>query len=187
MSARLSPAKEFGEIIGELDPVAAVTRDERLRAELKSGKAETIRQKFIPDLTSGLIGPRDKLGGRLFVQPRVRSADGAVRRLDDFLRPEFAVVTATLEAMSWISETSLLRWRQLGGERIVVAGGGESLTRDDVLTVVESDGVFSGWILENLISSVIVRPDRYVFAGARDADELNMLMGNLIEALHGRS
>ena len=179
----VASAKEFGKIIGELDPVAAVARDERLRAELKSGKAETIRQKFIPDLTSGLIGPRDKLGGKLFVQPRVRSADGTVRRLDDLLKPEFAVVTATPEAMSWISEASLLGWRQLGGERIIVAGAGESTSRNGVLTVVESDKVFSSWIRENQVSAVIVRPDRYVFAAARDADELNILMSTLIEAL----
>jgi 3-(3-hydroxy-phenyl)propionate hydroxylase len=178
-------AKEFGKIIGELDPVAAVARDERLRAELKAGKAETIRQKFIPDLTSGLVGPRDRLGGRLFVQPRVRSADGTVRRLDDLLKPEFAVVTATQAAMSWMSETSVLGWQQLGGERIVVAGAGESITHDGVLTVVESDGVFSNWIRENQVSAVIVRPDRYVFAAAHDADELNTSIGAVIEALRG--
>jgi 3-(3-hydroxy-phenyl)propionate hydroxylase len=183
----VASAKEFGKIIGELDPVAAVARDERLRAELKSGKAETIRQKFIPDLTSGLIGPPDKLGGRLFVQPRVRSADGNVRRLDDLLKPDFTVVTATQEAMSWISETSLSGWRRLGGERIVIAGTAESAMRDGVLIVVEGDGVFSSWIQENQVSAVIVRPDRYVFAGASNADELNVLMGNLIGALYSRS
>jgi 3-(3-hydroxy-phenyl)propionate hydroxylase len=182
----VASAKEFGKIIGELEPVAAVARDERLRAELKSGKAETIRQKFIPDLTSGLIGPRDRLGGRLFVQPRVRSADGNVRRLDDLLKQEFAVVTATQEAMSWISERSLLGWRQLGGERIVIAGTGESTMGDGVLIVVEGDGIFSSWIQENQVSAVIVRPDRYVFAGASNADELNVLMGNLIGTLHSR-
>ena len=182
----VASAKEFGEIIGELDPVAAIARDERLRAELKSGKAETIRQKFIPDLISGLICSRSKLGGKLFVQPRVRSADGIERRLDDLLRPEFAVVTATPEVMSWISDVSLLGWRQLGGERIVVAGAGESASVDGVLTVVESDGVFSSWIRENQVSAVIVRPDRYVFAGTSDADDLNVLIGAVIEGLYGR-
>ena len=183
----VASAKEFGKIIGELDPAAAVARDERLRAELKSGKAETIRQKFIPDLTSGLIASRNKLGGGLFVQPRVRSADGTVRRLDDLLKSEFTVVTATQEAMSWMSEASVLCWQQLGGERVVVASAGESSTRDGISTVVEIDGIFSNWMRENQVGAVIVRPDRYVFAGAGNADQLKMLMGNLIEALRGRS
>jgi 3-(3-hydroxy-phenyl)propionate hydroxylase len=183
----VASAREFGKIIGELDPAAAVTRDERLREELKSGKAETIRQKFIPDLTSGLIASRNKLGGRLFVQPRVRSADGTVRRLDDLLKPEFAIVTATQEAMSWMSEASFLYGQQLGGERVIVAGAGESATRDGISTVVESDELFSNWMRENQVDAVIVRPDRYVFAGAGNADQLNMLIGTLVEALHGRS
>jgi len=182
----VASAKEFGKIIGELDPAAAIARDERLRADLKSGKAETIRQKFIPDLTSGLIVAR-KLGGRLFVQPRVMSADGTVGRLDDLLKPEFAIVTATQEAMSWISTASNARWLRLGGERVIVTGAGESSTRDGVLTVVESDGVFSSWMQQNEVGAVIVRPDRYVFAGAGSADELNMLIEALTEALGGRA
>jgi 3-(3-hydroxy-phenyl)propionate hydroxylase len=183
----VASAKEFGKIIGELDPKAAVARDARLRAELKSGKAETIRQKFIPDLASGLIARGAKLAGGLFVQPQVRAADGSVRRLDDFLKPEFAVVTATQEAMSWMSEASLSCWRQLGGERVVIAGTGESSTREGIATFVEGEGIFLNWMRENQVSAIIVRPDRYVFAGASNADQLNMLMGNLIEALHVRS
>ena len=182
----VASAREFGKIIGELDPAAAVARDERLRADLKSGKAETIRQKFIPDLTSGLVAARNKIGGKLFVQPRVRSADGTVRRLDDLLKPEFAVVTATQEAMSWISRAANLRWQQLGGERVIITDAGESATGDEISTVVESDGVFSSWMRENELGAVIVRPDRYVFAGASNADQLNMLIGTLVEALGGQ-
>jgi 3-(3-hydroxy-phenyl)propionate hydroxylase len=182
----VASAKEFGKIIGELDPSAAVARDERLRAELKSGKAETIRQKFIPDLVSGLIAPHNKLGGKLFVQPRVRAADGSVRRLDDLLKQEFALVAATQEAMSWMSEAFLACWQQLGGERVVIAGDGESSTRDGIATFVETDGVFSNWMRENGVSAVIVRPDRYVFAGVANADELNISIANLIDELSGR-
>ena len=183
----VATAKEFGKIIGELDPAAAAARDQRLRAELKSGKAETIRQKFIPDLASGLIATCNKLAGRLFVQPHVRAVDGSVRRLDDLLKPEFALVTATQEAMSWMSEASFSCWQQLGGERVVIADAGDSSTRDGIATVVESDGIFTNWMRENQVSAVIVRPDRYAFASAANADELNTSMENLIKGLCGRS
>ncbi|MEI2559258.1 hypothetical protein V8939_19355, partial [Acinetobacter pittii] len=83
--AVVASAKEFGKIIGELDPEAAAERDLRLRAELKAGKAETIRQRFIPDLVSGLIARDAVLAGRLFVQPHVRAPDGRTCRLDDLL------------------------------------------------------------------------------------------------------
>jgi len=179
----VASAKEFGKIIGELDPAAALARDARLRAELKSGKAETIRQKFIPDLDGGLIASGAKLAGRLFVQPQVRMADGRQRRLDDLLKPEFAVVTATPVAMSGLSEAALSGWRQLGGERIVIAASGESSNRDGIIIVVESGRLFADWMRDNAVEAVIVRPDRYVFAGAENADQLNMLIKQLIQNL----
>jgi 3-(3-hydroxy-phenyl)propionate hydroxylase len=178
-------AKEFGKIIGELDPAAAAVRDARLRAELKSGQAETIRQKFIPDLVDGLIAPGATLAGALFVQPHVRAADNRERRLDDLLQPEFAVVTATPAAMSAISESSLSAWRQLGGERVVVAASGEASNQDGIMTVVETARLLADWMRDNAVEAVIVRPDRYVFAGACNGDRLNMLMGNLIARLRG--
>jgi 3-(3-hydroxy-phenyl)propionate hydroxylase len=55
VGAVVKSAKELGEIIGELDPIAARSRDIRLRAELQGGRAPTVRQKLIPDLQAGLI------------------------------------------------------------------------------------------------------------------------------------
>jgi len=183
----VASAKEFGKIIGELDPAAATARDAQLRAELKSGKAETIRQKFIPDLVGGLIAHGTKLAGRLFVQPLVRAAHGQVRRLDDLLKPEFAIFSATHATVSAISEASLSSWQQLGGERVVIAASGESSNRGGVMTVVEDGRLFVDWMRKNAVEAVIVRPDRYVFGGARDVVQLNMLIKNLIEELGGRS
>jgi len=181
--AVVASAKEFGKIIGELDPAAALARDARLRAELRSGKAETIRQKFIPDLAGGLIASGAKLAGGLFVQPHVRAGDGRVRRLDDLLKPEFAIFTATHAAMSGASEATVSSWRRIGGERVVIAGSGEGSNRDGVLTVVETGRLFADWMRDNAIEAVIVRPDRYVFAGAEYADQLNMLIKQLIQNL----
>jgi 3-(3-hydroxy-phenyl)propionate hydroxylase len=183
----VASAKEFGKIIGELDPVAAVARDARLRTELKSGKAETIRQKFIPDLAGGLIAPGAKLAGGLFVQPHARAADGQVRRLDDLLKPEFAVVTATHTAMSEMSEASLSNWQPLGGERVVIAVSGEASYRDGVMTVVETERLFADWMRQHAVEAVIVRPDRYVFAGAENAEQLNKLIEQLIRGLRAES
>jgi 3-(3-hydroxy-phenyl)propionate hydroxylase len=54
----VATAKEFGLIIGELDPEAARIRDETLRGQLERGEVETIRQRFVPNLTSGVIDRR---------------------------------------------------------------------------------------------------------------------------------
>ncbi|MGF6306401.1 3-(3-hydroxy-phenyl)propionate hydroxylase [Bradyrhizobium sp. i1.8.4] len=181
--AVVASAKEFGKIIGELDPVAATERDIRLRADLKAGKAETIRQKFIPDLVSGLIARDAALAGRLFVQPHVRAPDGRTYRLDDLLKPEFAIVTVATEPMAWLSETSGAAWQRLSGERVVITASGESSNANGILTVVERDGLFAEWMRQHGAAAVIVRPDRYVFGAAGSADELNMLVGQLLQNL----
>lgn len=181
--AVVAAAREFGTIIGELDPAAAAERDARLRADLQSGRAVTVRQRFIPDLTSGLIAPDDRLAGKLFVQPRVRAADGAVRRLDDLLKPEFVIVAATPEPLAWLSEPSLAGWQRLGGERVVIAASGEPSDRGGVLTVVENDNLFGGWMRQNAVAAVVVRPDRYVYGAAENAGQLNMLIGHLLQNL----
>ncbi len=183
--AVVASAKEFGTIIGELDPEAAAKRDARLRAELKSGQAVTIRQKFIPDLAGGLIAKDAKLAGRLFVQPHVKAADGRIKRLDDELKLEFAIVTRTQEAMSGLSEVALSSWQRFGGERVVIAASGESRNDEEVLTVVETERLFADWMHGNDVEAVIVRPDRYVFGAAATASELNALVADLVSKLQG--
>lgn len=179
----VASAKEFGTIIGELDPAAAAARDARLRAELASGRAETVRQRFIPDLVSGLIAPDARLAGKLFVQPRVRGPDGAAHRLDDLLKPEFLIVAATPAPMAWLSDASLADWRRIGGERLVIAASGEPSDRPDIRIVVESENTFGEWMRQNAVAAAIVRPDRYVYGAAEDAGQLNMLIAHLLQNL----
>src|SRR5690349_17713627 len=50
-------AKKAGEVIGELDVAAARARDALLRGQLERGEAETIRQRYIPNLTAGVLDP----------------------------------------------------------------------------------------------------------------------------------
>jgi 3-(3-hydroxy-phenyl)propionate hydroxylase len=86
--------------------------------------------------------------------------------------------------MSGMPEATVSSWRQIGGERVVIAGSGEGSNRDGILSLVETGRLFAGWMRDNAIEAVIVRPDRYVFAGAKNADQLNMLIEQLIQNLH---
>ncbi len=178
--AVVASAKEFGKIIGELDPVAAAERDLRLRAELKAGTAETIRQKFIPDLVSGLIAPDADLAGRLFVQPHVRAPDGRMCRLDELLKPEFAIVTLAAQQMAWLSEASALAGSACPANASSSPRRVKAATRTASSSVVERDGLFADWMRQHGVAAAIVRPDRYVFGAARSAEQLNMLVERLI-------
>lgn len=181
--AIVAAAKDFGLIIGELDPVAARARDARLLAELRSGQAQTIRQKFIPDLQNGLIAAGLPAAGILFVQPFVYQDDGSIARLDDLLAPGFVIVAASPATINKISPASLARWESLGGHRVVVGSGSGPSMADGVDVWTETEPLLSDWLRRNDVEAVIVRPDRYVFGGARSADELNDLIALLSRQL----
>lgn len=181
-------AKNFGLIIGELDMDAARERDRRLAEELASGRAETVRQKFIPGLSCGLIdgdsSPSDGAGA-LFVQPWVYKLNGDLARLDDLTGPRFLVMAGDAQAVGWLDPGTLLRWHQLDGLLAVIGvaapdSGGNS---NDCLHLVERDTVFAQWLAGLGARAAVVRPDHYVYGIARDAQELNRLVGALCDRL----
>jgi 3-(3-hydroxy-phenyl)propionate hydroxylase len=180
----VATAKEFGLIIGELDPEAALTRDATLRGRLERGEVETIRQRFIPNLMAGIIdrGPGARAAGHLFVQPKIqhhaRDAAGDPILLDDLLRVRFLIAAATAEPQTWLTPESRRLWRRLSGEQIVI--GPPDLARgpagSDVQYLVETDTLFAEWMAQHDCAAVVVRPDRYVFGTANDAAHLNRLV-----------
>jgi 3-(3-hydroxy-phenyl)propionate hydroxylase len=167
VSTIVALAKEFGLIIGELDPVKANARDKKLRAELQSGQAQTNRQKFIPDLTGGLIAPGAPAAGTLFPQPDIVTLSGTAM-LDDVLAPEFLIAAVSPDVLKALTPESLAIWDGLRGQRIVVK---------------ETGTLFADWLQQHGIVAAVVRPDRAVFGGARTADELNALVATLAARL----
>jgi 3-(3-hydroxy-phenyl)propionate hydroxylase len=181
----VATAKEFGLIIGELDPGAARVRDERLRGQLERGDAETIRQRFIPDLAAGMIDtdPQARAAGSLFVQPTIRPHAGADARgdgvlLDDVLGFGFLIATTSVDAQTWLTPKSRELWRRLGGVRAIVGSAEQTPARhgDEVRSLVEADMLFAQWAQQLGCEAVVVRPDRYVFGAASDAVQLNRLV-----------
>ncbi len=176
-------AKDFGLIIGELDVEAARERDRQLGELLASGKAETVRQKFIPGLEAGLLarGADGRLlpgAGELFVQPWVQHG-GAMVRFDDVLGPVFAIVAATGTPMRWLDAEATALWARLQGRMAVVGATGEGALAAPVIHVPERDRVFGDWLRALGATAVLVRPDRYVFGVASDAASLNALVRQL--------
>jgi 3-(3-hydroxy-phenyl)propionate hydroxylase len=194
----VATAKEFGLIIGELDPEAARIRDETLRGQLERGEAKTIRQHFIPNLTSGAIDgdPEARGAGTLFVQPKIqrlagRGVTGDQVLLDDLLRFRFLIAAATDEPQTWLTPESRGLWRRLGGEQIVIGPADQPrpLDRDagnDVQYLVETDGLFTTWLSQHGRAAVVVRPDRYVFGTANEPAQLNRLVAAVARHVLGR-
>jgi 3-(3-hydroxy-phenyl)propionate hydroxylase len=184
----VATAKALGLIIGELDPVAARIRDETLRAQLARGEVETIRQRLVPNLESGVIDrdPAARGAGTLFVQPRVRRvtslhAAGGPLLLENLLQFRFLIVTSGGHAQAWLTAESLALWRRVRGERIVIGSPGQTFPPEEVASgevqyFEETDTLFVDWMSQMGCAAVVVRPDRYVFGMASNAQQLNCLV-----------
>jgi 3-(3-hydroxy-phenyl)propionate hydroxylase len=179
-------AKKAGEVIGELDPAAARARDALLRGQLERGEAETIRQRFIPNLTGGVIDAASgSAAGTLFVQPRV-GANGDAALLDDVVAPRFLLVTTGEAAQAWLGAAALDVWQRIGGERVVISRDEMAgASREGIRRLREHGDLFADWMARNGAAAVVVRPDRYVYGVANERGGLNRLVERLARHIFG--
>lgn len=183
-------AKSFGLIIGELDVEKARERDRLLEEELRSGRAETIRQRFIPGLETGLMAKTDtgepaRGAGELFIQPWVRQADSAWTLLDEVTGPCFVVAARHPELLAQLDLQALAALKGLEGRCVVVTRQNEqpATTPCDWPVLQERDGLLNHWLDQVGAAAVIARPDKYVYGVARDARELSQRLVELAAEL----
>jgi len=187
----VATTKSFGRVIGELDEEKARQRDVELRNELARGTAITVRQRYIPPLTDGMIamvgaGMPASAAGTLFVQPRVHAASGDKVRLDDMTGEEFLIVSRSREAQDWLDKTALAIVEKIGATRLVIVPGApEEPMAGNVPTLVETASLFTDWLAENKAEIAVVRPDRYVYGVAANAADLNRLIRALARQVFG--
>lgn len=103
--------------------------------------------------------------GRVFPQPTVRTSDGLIRPLDEFMGSGWAIVGRELDPQAHLGDADQKLWKSLGAKFIAVCPPGHRLTTAKAGTAVLED--VDGYALEffNTWSDVaFVRPDRIVFA-----------------------
>ena len=106
--------------------------------------------------------------GRMFIQPRVATADGQVRRLDDVVGPGFAVIAWGVDPTRWLNEESR---RIIGhfGMKIITAVPMTQLAHEAAAyagaTVVgDQQGRLKEWFGKQPDGIVVLRPDRFIAA-----------------------
>ncbi|CAG9239744.1 putative 3-(3-hydroxyphenyl)propanoate/3-hydroxycinnamate hydroxylase [Paraburkholderia tropica] len=104
--------------------------------------------------------------GRMFVQPRVRLADGRVVRLDDAIGNGFALLAWGADPTFGLTPQARALWERLGA-RFVVAKPDVQLDYGDdvpadVLAVGDVQGSLKDWFSRLPESVVLLRPDRFV-------------------------
>ncbi|MFT0167915.1 bifunctional 3-(3-hydroxy-phenyl)propionate/3-hydroxycinnamic acid hydroxylase [Paraburkholderia mimosarum] len=104
--------------------------------------------------------------GRMFIQPRVRLADGSVVRLDDAIGNGFAVLAWGADPTFGLTPQARALWERLGA-RFVVAKPDVQLDYGDdvpegVLALGDVQGRLKEWFGRLPESVVLLRPDRFV-------------------------
>jgi catechol 2,3-dioxygenase-like lactoylglutathione lyase family enzyme len=163
----ISVAVGLGKVLCELDPQAAAERDAMLRA------AETPPPLELPGLSAGALHAvgEDPLAGSLALQGLV-AAEGREGRFDELLGGGFVLIALDGDPAETLGAEDLALLERLGARLVsldpAVPGG-----------VRDLDGRLTTWLTESGVHSVIVRPDFYVFAGARAPADVPALLADL--------
>ncbi|EEA01654.1 monooxygenase FAD-binding [Burkholderia sp. H160] len=125
--------------------------------------------------------------GRMFIQPRVRTVNGDVVRLDDVLGNRFAIVGWGADPTFGLSEQARAIWQRLGG-CFVVAKPDTQLSfhedvPEDVIAIGDVNTRLKDWFSRVPESVVLLRPDRFV-AGMGSPQQVSKLVVELAQKLH---
>ncbi len=158
-------AVELGKVLCELDPEAAATRDEALRA------ADAPPPVEFPPLADGVIHRADHespdpLAGTLSLQGVV-AVDGHEGLFDDVVGGGWALIAAEGDPLDELGE----------GERDLLRALDATVASLDAVS--DLDGRLTEWLYRTGAHAVLVRPDFYVFGSARSREALPGLVGDL--------
>jgi 3-(3-hydroxy-phenyl)propionate hydroxylase len=124
------------------------------------------RESLIGRLVHGRDSASQSPAGRMFIQPRVRSINGAVVRLDDVIGNRFAIIGWGSDPTFGLTPEARETWKSIGGCFVIVKPHTQLSYRDDVPAGVIAIGDVSGrlkdWFTRVPESVVLLRPDRFV-------------------------
>jgi len=156
-----------GRIITEHNRGVAAVRDKVCRRLTRLPRSTDVIQRFfwIPDAryADGFLTERKPAVGWQLPQPWVVDSDGVTVRLDDVIGGRWAIVHTGPAA------AGADPWTDLGVPAIRIVG---PTAPNDTDAVRDTGGTLVGWLTEKKATTVIVRPDGFVYAAAEPGDEL---------------
>lgn len=186
--AVIAITKELGRLICERDPRAAAERNQIMQTEIAAGQGTHIRQSMLPPIRHGLIAigesNRPAAGaGEVCPQPWVLYG-GERRRLDDVLGRGFHVLIARDFACD--ADLDSLA-SAIGGRivRVVSDAPARQAPCDELLVLIETDGVLTRWMSDRLARAIVVRPDHIVVGTVGDRSSLATMLHALARQLYG--
>jgi 3-(3-hydroxy-phenyl)propionate hydroxylase/flavoprotein hydroxylase len=163
-------AIELGRIQTMRDPAKAAERDARMLAARRANeKPEKIQ---FPPLRDGLVANH----GGLFPQSHV-VFEGRRLKFDDAIDADWVLVVRSEKMRDRLGDTSCKSFEALGGAIVSFAA------EPGANVLGDSDGILTRWFNENSAAAVIIRPDRYVYGITETAENLDGLVGRLLDDL----
>ena len=114
--------------------------------------------------------------GRLFIQPRVGTADGETRMLDDAIGDWFAVLTWAIDPRSYLDEAARAFWQRNNARFLTIVPQNQLKEAQrherasDLVILGDIDQSLKDWFGRHRKSVVVLRPDRFVAAAAIPVD-----------------
>jgi 3-(3-hydroxy-phenyl)propionate hydroxylase len=167
-------AIELGRVICERDPEKARVRDQKLREEQGGTVQTAYRQQMIPGLTTGLIQTNNLSAGKVFPQPFIE-IEGSACMLDDKVGSDYVFYyDATNESLD------LSQLKNAAGPLsihfVAITKNGPS----DLKKVFSVNApMIADWMRTHSASTVLVRPDKYVY-GCADTLESSIALINAL-------
>lgn len=104
--------------------------------------------------------------GRMFIQPRVRLAQGSIVRFDDAIGNAFALIGWGADPTFGLTSEARAIWTSIGGVFVMAKPDGQLAFREDVpedvIALGDVDGRLKDWFARVDESVVLLRPDRFV-------------------------
>lgn len=171
----------LGRIICEPDPAAAAERDARMLADAQAGRAPE-GDPFLQTFVDGLLdidptGARAQPTGHLSRQGRVQFR-GRTGLFDQTVGIGFTLLT-TGDPRDGLDEDTLAWCDEVGLRLLRITDEPAANGPDDV---VDLDGTYLADLARTGLEAALVRPDFYVFGGAKSTADVP----RLVDSLRGR-
>jgi len=195
--AMISLSVTAGTVLGMRNPVKVWLRDTitYLISFLPPVKRYFLEMRFkpMPRYREGALnyGPKgfhkNSAIGRMFIQPRVATAEGWTGRMDDLIGTNsFALVSWGVNPDVWLTEKVRARLDLLSIKRFWVVPmtqlGYEAERNPDVIVVGDIDRTVKTWFDHNPETMVLLRPDRFVAVNS-GPQALDARLNELLDAL----
>lgn len=126
--------------------------------------------------------------GRMFIQPRVTTADGKTLLLDDVIGLNFAVLAWSTDPTYGMTPDARAFWDRLGARFITVIPVAQLAVHDktnsSIIALGDTDSRLKDWFGKQSRSIVLLRPDRFVGAlsSPQEISDVTMAFSKVLSA-----